>query len=274
MGSHEDLADDRAALLVRDAMDRATAELPALTDLAGPARAQGLRRRARVRAGIGGAVVAVAALSVAGALALPGDDGARSSTGSTGVAAAPGVVAQPPVHIDPTPGETSMADLPPAERARQEDFQNRAVAALQGLLPEAVGTVQRTDLTVSLYRGTKDGRTFDVVFSVRPSDTAAERCREIKGTVCTTGTLPDGTEVDASTSPVDSGAVTASRVWFRYGTSNVSLTVHPHEPSNTSAPVTGAQLLELAKAPVFLDLVKTADQHPMEAKHTLLPAGD
>ncbi|MER6445661.1 hypothetical protein [Streptomyces venezuelae] len=273
MGTDQDLADDRAALLVRDAMHRATAELPALTDLAGPARVQGLRRTARVRAATGAAVVAVAALSVGGALALPSGGDGRSATGSTDVAAAPpGVVPQPPVHIDPTPGQTSMADLPPAERARQEDFQNRAVAALQGLLPGAVGTVQRTDLTVSLYRATKDGKTFDIVFSVRSAADAAERCRETKGTVCAKATLPDGTEADASTSPVGSAAVTESRVWFRYGTSNVSLTVGPDEESNTSAPVTAGELLEVAKSPDFLGLVDAADKHPLEQEQPTVPA--
>ncbi|MFE9634238.1 hypothetical protein [Streptomyces sp. NPDC006463] len=37
----------------------------------GPARAQGLRRRARVRAAIGAGVVAVAAIGVAGAFVPP-----------------------------------------------------------------------------------------------------------------------------------------------------------------------------------------------------------
>ncbi|MGW6983905.1 hypothetical protein ACWGE1_31440 [Streptomyces sp. NPDC054932] len=274
MGTNEDLAEDRTALLLREAMDRATEELPAPADLVGPARAQGRRRRARARAAIGGGVLAVAALGVAGALALPGGDGARDAAGSTGVAAAPPqAVPQPPVHIDPTPGQTSMADLPPAERARQEAFQNRAVGVLQDLLPEAVGTVRRTDLTVSLYRATKDGRTFDIVFSVRPSDGTAEPCREIKGTVCAKATLPGGIAADAATSPINSGTVTETRVAFRYGGSDVRLTVNPDDASNTSAPVTGDQLLELAKAPAFLDLVKDADQQPMEQKQTLVPAG-
>ncbi|WKD34061.1 hypothetical protein [Streptomyces xanthophaeus] len=280
MGTNEDRTDDRAAaMLVRDAMDRATAELPAMVDLVGPARAQGLRRRARVRAAIGGAVLAVAGLGLAGAFVLPGDGDGRGATGVTGVidVAAPpaGSAPPPPVHLEPSPGESSMADLPPAERARQENFQNQAVGVLQQLLPPSVGTVQRIDLGVRHYQGTKDGKTFHIIFSVRPFEpgTAPQACREIKGTVCSKTTLPGGIEAAASISPVDNGDVTESRAWFRYGTSDVSLAVGPHEASHTSAPVTAQQLLDLAKSSAFLDLVKAADHDPLEEMQRTIPAG-
>ncbi|MFJ3516601.1 hypothetical protein [Streptomyces sp. NPDC090131] len=280
MVTHEDHTDDRAAaLLVRDAMDRATAELPAMTDLVGPARAQGLRRRARVRAAIGGAVLAVAGLGLAGAFVLPGD-GDKGATGSPGVidVAAPPTTSSgppPPIHLEPSPGESSMADLPPAERARQENFQNQAVGVLQQLLPPSVGTVQRIDLNVRHYQGTKDGKAFHILFSVRPFEpgTAHQACRAIKGTVCSKATLPGGIEADAWTSPINNGNVTESRVWFRYGTSSVSLSVGPHDASNTSAPVTAQQLLDLAKSTAFLDLVKAADRDPVEEMQRTAPAG-
>ncbi|MBT2477697.1 hypothetical protein [Streptomyces sp. ISL-94] len=265
--------------LVRDAMERTTTDLPPLPDLAGAARAQGRRRKARARAAMGGAVLAVAALGVAGGLALPGGGGADGAQGAAGVgvAAAPPDAAkpQPPVHLEPTPGETPMSALPPAERARQENFQNQAVGVLQGLLPEALGTLQRTDLHVYLYQAAKDGKTFTVVFSVRPSGSGAadKPCLEIKGQTCAKATLPDGTEVHAATAPVNSGTVTESRVFFHYGNSDVRLTVNPHDASNTSAPVTKEQLLEVAKAPAFLDLVKDADRQPVQEKQKTVPLG-
>ncbi|QES55251.1 hypothetical protein DEJ51_14525 [Streptomyces venezuelae] len=271
MGTNEDRTEDRAtAVLVRDAMDRALAELPTTADLVGPARAQGLRRRARVRAAIGGAVLAVAGLGLAGAFVLPGDGDDRGATGSTGVVDVAGPPTSsappPPIHLEPSPGESSMADLPPAERARQENFQNQAVGVLQQLLPPSVGTVQRIDLSVRQYQGSKDGKTFRIIFSVRPSEPgmAPQTCREIKDTVCSKATLPGGIRADAAVSPINNGNVTESRVWFRYGASDVSLRVGPHDASNTSAPVTGQQLLDVAGSAAFLDLVKAADRDPVE----------
>lgn len=280
MGTNENLRedlrevpDDRAVLLVRDAMDRTTADLPPLPDLVGAARAQGLRRKARVRAAIGGGVLAVAALGIAGAAALPFDNSSRKVSGVVNVAAPPSSTApQPPVHIEPTPGESSMADLPAAERTRQENFQNQAVGVLQELLPATVGTVQRTDLNVRQYRATKDGKTFVVIFSVRPSDEGPQPCVEIKGQTCKKATLPGGIEANAATMPMG-GTLTDSRLFFRYGKSNVLLYISADEASNTSAPVTNDQLLAIAKAPAFLDLVKTADSQPMEKEQITIPGG-
>ncbi|MFB6620406.1 hypothetical protein ACFCV9_40325 [Streptomyces sp. NPDC056367] len=283
MSTREELneaPDDTAALLVRDAMDRTTADLPPLPDLTGPARAQGRRRKARVRFAIGGGALAVAALGVAVA-ALPADTSGRQVSGRINVAAPPSTTApqpQPPVpvHIEPSPGEESMADLPPAERAKQEDFQNRAVPVLQRLLPQTVGTVQRTDLNVRMYQAKKDGKTFVIIFSVRPAGqwTGAKPClQQVKGMVCTNATLPGGIEAKASTMPMDNGGVTGTELSFHYGRSDVRLTVTPHTESNTSAPVTNDQLLELAKDPVFLDLVKAADTDPVEKEQQTIPGG-
>ncbi|MFD7260581.1 hypothetical protein [Streptomyces sp. NPDC059874] len=280
MGTNEDLyavPDDTAVVLVRDAMDRTTADLPPLPDLVGAARAQGRRRKARVRFAIGGGALAVAALGVAGAVALPVDNDKQKSSGVINVAAppsSPSTTPQPPVHITPSPGETSMAHLPPAERAKQEDFQNRAVPVLQSLLPPTVGTVQRTDLNVRMYHGTKDGKTFTIMFSVRPSGpgTNPKPCLEVKGQVCKKTVLPGGIQAHAGTAPINNGNVTETRLSFHYGRSDVSLSISPHDESNTSAPVTNDQILELAKAPAFLDLVKAADADPVEKEQKTAPA--
>ncbi|MFB7171366.1 hypothetical protein ACFCYM_11150 [Streptomyces sp. NPDC056254] len=270
MGTNEDTADARTALLVRDAMDRATAELPALMDLAGPARAQGRRRKARVRVAVGAGVLAVATLGAVTASMLPGSG--RQAPVEVVVAAPPSSSAPPqPLHIEPTPGESSMADLPAAERARQVNFQDQAVDVLQSLLPPTVGTVQRTDLRVNFYRATKDGTAFPLIFSVRPSGEKPQPCQEIRGRVCAKATLPGGIEAHASTIPT--GTVTETEVSFRYGTCNVRLSVFPDEAANASAPVTPAQLLDVVKAPAFLDLVKAAEAQPMEQEQRSIPGG-
>ncbi|WP_329381276.1 hypothetical protein OG625_16985 [Streptomyces sp. NBC_01351] len=282
MGTNDGLyevPDDRAVMLVRDAMDRTTTDLPPIPDLVGPARTQGRRRRARARFAIGGGVLAVAALGVTVSVALPADTSGRQVAGTVNVAAPPSssgsATPLPPVHIEPTPGGSSMADLPPAERAKQENFQNQAVPVLQSLLPATVGTVQRTDISVRLYQGTKDGKTFTISFSVRPSGpgTTAKRCLEGKGEVCKKTTLPGGIEAHAATAPINNGNVTETRLSFRYGQSDVYLSISPHDESNTSAPVTNDQLLELAKATPFLDLVKSADADPVEKEQKSVPLG-
>ncbi|MFE6907580.1 hypothetical protein [Streptomyces erythrochromogenes] len=266
-----DAADARTAVLVREAMDRATAELPALLDLSGPARAQGRRRRARVRVAIGAGVLAVATLGAVTASLLPGGGGQRPVEDVVAAPPASPTAPPQPVHIEPTPGESSMAGLPPAERARQEDFQNRAVGVLQSLLPPAVGTVQRTDLKVNFFQATKDGTAFPVIFSVRPSGEKPQPCQEVRGRVCAKATLPGGIEAHASTIPT--GTATETEVSFRYGTCNVRLSVFPHEASNTSAPVTPAQLLDVVGAPAFLDLVRAAEAQPMEEEQRSVPGG-
>lgn len=286
MGTNEDLhevPDDRAVMLVRDAMDRTTSDLPPLPDLVGAARTQGRRRRTRARFAIGGAVFTVAALGVAGAVALPADKSGPQVTGQMNVAAPPpspsssSSVPLPPVHIEPSPGGDSMADLPPDQRAKQKNFQNQAVPVLQSLLPATIGTVQRTDLNVNMYQGTKDGKTFTIIFSVRPSgpDTSAKGpdCVTAKGQVCKRTTLPGGIEAMSATSPINNGNVSETRLHFRYGKSTVSLVISPHDESNTSAPVTNDQLLEVAKASAFLDLVKAADANPVQKEQKTVPLG-
>jgi hypothetical protein len=282
--------EDRTILLVRDAMDRASADLPPLPDLTGPALAEGRRRKSRTRLAIASGVLTVVAIGTAGALALPGGGhSAAAPPAATSSASPPAASASPsspptasaspsfpPVHIEPTPGEESMADLPAAERTRQEDFQRRAVGVLQELLPEGIGAVQRTDLNVSRYQVTKGEKEFVLIFSVRPRDPGRSQkpCLDaVKGMVCKDATLPGGIEAQAVTMPMDSGEVTATSVNFRYGGSDVSLWLNPHDASNTSAPVTNDQLLAVAAAPAFLDLVRIADEQPMQEKQTSIPGG-
>lgn len=269
--------EDRTVLLVRDAMDRASADLPPLPDLAGPALAEGRRRKSRTRLAVASGVLCLAALGTAGAVSLTG--GGHSAPAPPAAATVtPTPTASPlpePVHIEPTPGEESMADLPDAERTRQENFQQQAVGVLQELLPEGIGTVQRTDIDVRQYQVTKGGKKFVLIFSVRPHDASrsSKPCADVKGVVCKTATLPDGVEAEAITMPMDSGEVTGTWVAFRYGGSDVSLSLNPDAASNTSAPVTNDQLLAVAAAPAFLDLVRIADEQPMEERQSSVPAG-
>lgn len=267
MSTHEELyelPDDGAVMLIRDTMARTTADLPPLPDLVGPARAQGRRRKARVRFAIGGGALAVAALSLTASVALPAGGGGQRAGGVAGAPVRPSGSASAPPPLLTSPGPERMADLPEAERIKQENFQKQAVPVLQSLLPQAVGTVTPTGITVREYLGTKDGKTFTITFSVRPSGGyGVEPCREVADQVCSQSTLPGGIEAYAGTQRLITG-LTSVWLGFEYGKSNVGLSVGPHEGSNISAPITNEQILELAKDPAFLDLVKAADADPVE----------
>ena len=276
--------EDRTVLLVRDAMDRASDDLPPLPDLVGPALTEGRRRRFRTRLAIASGLLTVAAIGTAGAVAgLPGGGHTAPAAPAATVSPSPPhpstvspAPSFPPIHIEPSPGEKSMADLPEAERARQEGFQQQAVGVLQELLPEGIGTVQRTDLDVTRYQVTKGEKEFVLIFSVRPGDPSRSQkpCLDaVKGMVCKKATLPGGIEAEATTAPMNSGEVTGTWVSFHYGSSDVSLWLNPHDASNTSAPVTNDQLLAVAADPAFLDLIRVADERPMEEKQTSIPGG-
>lgn len=262
---HDDTEDARTVLLVRHAMDTASADLPPLPDLAGPAAAEGRRRTGRRRLALGTTALAMALAGAAATTLLPGTGAAPPVV--TPAAAPSASAGHPePVHIEPTPGEKSMADLPARERSRQVEFQNQAAGVLQALLPTGTGTVRRTDLNVSRYQVDQGGRTFVLVFSVRPSTRSASgpSCAEAKGAECASKTLPGGVKAVAVTAPVGSGTVTETRVRFHYGRSEVRLSLSPDEAAGVSAPVTGTRLLDVAGAPDFLDLVAYAERQPME----------
>lgn len=271
--------EDPTVLLVRDAMERASDDLPPLPDLTGPALAEGRRRRSRARLALAAGVLCAAVLGTAGAVTLTGGGHAAPAPPAAATPTAthpPTASATPePVHIEPTPGERSMADLPAAERRRQESFQQQAVGVLQELLPDGIGTVQRTDLNVRQYQVTQGEKQFVLIFSVRPHDPdrTSKPCADVKGMVCATAALPDSVEAEAITMPMGSGDVTGTFVSFEYGRSDVSLALNPDETSNTSAPVTNDQLLAVAAAPAFLDLVRIADERPMEEQQMSVQGG-
>lgn len=297
-------ADD---LLIRAAMKQAVEGAPALPDLVPVALAQGRRRRNRARAAVGAGVTGVVALGVFGAVvSMWGGDGGTQPTQtwsaasqSTAVSPPPSPAVSPPpaptateaprpvptpVHIEPDPGESSMADLPTAERLRQEEFQLQAAALLDELFPRRLGPVRPVDLAVSQYRAGQDGNTFPVIFSVRPKAApsgaapADPPCRDIpsKGLRCRSVTLPDGItfrSVTVAGDAKESPTVTDVDIRFSYGVSTVRLSVDGDHSSMVSAPVNSDQLLAVARDSRFMELVKYADRHPMEDKEHSVRGG-
>lgn len=283
-------------LLIKLAMERTAEGAPALPDLVPAALVQGRRRRTRARAAVGAGMTAVVALGLFG-VALPmwgsGGGAQRAQTGSvasrtTITAPDPAPTDAPravptPVHIEPTPGETSMADLPAAERVRQEEFQQEAALLLGELLRDGFDAVRPVDLAVSRYQGEADGNAFPVLFSVRPQGDpghlgADPVCRDnaLKGFRCKTAMLPGGIKVRAITAEGNGqGARTLTGVdlRFAYGDSTVRLTVDGDDTSMVSSPVTVDQLLAAAGDARFLELVAYADRHPMEDKEHSVRGG-
>lgn len=291
--------------LVRVAMERAAEGAPPLPDLVPAAVAQGRSRRTRARAAVGAGVSAVVALGVFGAtLPLWGADegGAARPARSWSAAAraaeatppsateatpptateAPRAV-RPPVHVEPGPGESSMADLPAAERARQESFQQKVARLLDELLPRGLGTVHPVDLAVSRYQTAEDGSTFPVVLSVRrrgdgDEGPEAPPCRDnpAKGFQCKQAMLPGGLKARAVTAVGNSRGsqtITGVDVTFDYRDSAVRLAVTGDDTTMVSAPVTADQLLAVAADARFLELVAYADSRPMEEKDGAIRGG-
>ncbi|MEU9671566.1 hypothetical protein AB0E25_39735 [Streptomyces bobili] len=282
--------DCRNALLVKYAMERTVAELP-FHDLVPTAVAQGRRRRTRARLAIVAGVACVAgAVVVLGSVTLPlggGGDTVRpaaSSTPESRESRDQVEVPAPyrtPVHIEPTDDEeSSMADLPATERERREEFQQRAAVLLDELLPDAVGLIRPVDLAVKRYQGeTEDGKVFPVIFSVRPSDEGPgpKACPDgpaaLRGETCEQATLPGDIEATVYRMISDSPETMATLVHFSYGHSDVSLTVNPAEDATASAPVTSAELLAAVGDSRFLDMVRYADENPMQERQTSIVGG-
>ncbi|MFD5574889.1 hypothetical protein [Streptomyces cadmiisoli] len=284
--------DDRHnALLVREAMKRTVAELPPVHDLVPTAITQGRRRRTRARLVIAAGAACVAGAVVFGAVTLPAGDGGDMTvrpamSGTPTPSESLDKVEEPepyrtPVHIEPSDDEEqSMADLPAAERERREEFQQRAAVLLDELLPDAVGLIRPVDLEVRRYLGeSEDGKTFPVIFSVRPSGdgSSPKPCPEepgaLKGGSCEQATLPGGIEATSYRLLSDSPETTATTVSFSYGNSDVSLAVTPDTDTTTSAPVTSKQLLAAVGDSRFLDLVRYADENPMQERQTSIAGG-
>ncbi|MFF3844272.1 hypothetical protein [Streptomyces sp. NPDC002328] len=283
-------ADRHDALLVRDVMEHTVAELAPVGDLVRDAVVQGRRRRARRRFATAAGVVCAAGAVVFASVTLPGggDGGERVGPAASG-APSPGESLVPdeepapyrtPVHIKPTDDEEStMADLPAAERSRQEDFQQQAAVLLDELLPNGVGLIRPVDLSVRRYQGeTEDGKVFPVIFSVRPSaeDSGPNPCPApgtLNGGTCEQATLPGGLKATAYRILSDSPTTTATLVHFAYGSSEVELTVNPDPEHRTSAPVTTEQLLSAAADSRLLNLVRYADEHPMQEEQRNVNGG-
>ncbi|MFJ7626568.1 hypothetical protein ACIQZN_08775 [Streptomyces sp. NPDC097595] len=280
---------DDDELLVRTAMERATDGAPPLPDLLPGALVQGRRRRARARAAIGATATAIVGLGVFGA-ALPvwGGDGEPvrqwSAASQTSPVPTPTAVpVRPPVHIEPSPGETSMADLPEHEFSRQRVFQNETAGVLETLLPKAIGPVRPVDIAVNRYQGGADGRVFPITLSIRPLATgkaarADPPCLDVavKDLRCDEVSLPGGIMAQAITAAGNAKGgktITGVTVRFTYRHSRVVLTVGGDDTAMVSAPVTADQLVAVAGDPMFIETVAYADERPMEAKEGSVRGG-
>ncbi|MEU1538421.1 hypothetical protein ABZ461_09900 [Actinacidiphila glaucinigra] len=284
MGDDMPEEDGRNALLVRDAMERTLAELPSIHDLVPAAVTQGRRRRARTRVAVAAGVACAVAAVVFGSVTLPAGSGRTTVRPAASGTPAPRESPEPyrtPVHIEPTSDdEETMADLPPSERQRREDFQQQAAALLDKLLPEAVGLIRPVDFEVRRYEGqTKDGKVFPIIFSVRPSGerSAPKPCPDdpgaLKGGSCERATLPGGIEAASYRLFVNSAETTGTTVYFSYGDSDVELAVYPDDDAAVSAPVTNKELLAVVGDSRFLDLVRYADESPMQERQISIAGG-
>ncbi|MGI5139123.1 MULTISPECIES: hypothetical protein [unclassified Streptomyces] len=280
--------DRRSALLVRDEMERTVAELPPSLDLVPAAIAQGRRRKARARLALAAGIACVAGAVVFGSLTLPAGGGtpttvrpATSATPSPHESVKEPEPYRTPVHVEPTSDdERAMAQLPPAERKRRARFQQQAAVLLDELLPDTVGLIRPVDLAVSRYQAeTKDGKVFPVIFSVRPSGdgSGARPCLSaalaVKGGSCAQAILPGGITATSLSTVADSTGTTATEVHFSYGHSDVALEVVPDAKARASAPVTNEELLAAVADSRFLELVRYADEHPMEKKQISIVGG-
>lgn len=278
--------DRRSALLVRDAMERTVAELPPLHDLVPAAVTQGRRRRLRARLVIAAGSACVAGAAVVASLTLSGEDDARttvrpatSDTPSLHESPSPDREPEPyrtPVHIEPTShAERAMANLTPAERKRQAEFQQQAAVLLDRLLPDTVGLVRPVYDDARLYQGkTEGGKVFPLIFTVRPSQggSGPRPCSEAitkKGGSCEHATLPGGSGIKATSLRlfVESPEIMSTQVAFSYAHSDVVLTVYPDVDAPASSPVTGEELLAAVGDSRFLDLVRDAAELPLARKH-------
>ncbi|MFI2760849.1 hypothetical protein ACH5A3_18570 [Streptomyces echinatus] len=288
MNDHITEEDRRSALLVRDVMDSAVAELPSTHDLVPAAITQGRRRKARARLAIAAGIACVAGAAVLGSLTLTaGGDAGRTVRPATSGTPSPHQSVQPepyrtPIHIDPTSDdERSMANLPPTERKRRAQFQQQAAVLLDKLLPDSVGLIRPVDLYVSRYQGeTTDGKVFTIIFSVRPSGDGPDSkpcppaaALATKGGSCKQVTLPGGIKATSLRVLTDSPETMSTDVLFRYGHSDVRVSVEPDVNAKASAPVTSEELLAAVGDSRFLDLVRYADEHPMQKKQTTIAGG-
>ncbi|KOU71145.1 hypothetical protein ADK61_31950 [Streptomyces sp. XY66] len=281
MGINTSEDDRRNALMLRDAMEHAVEDLPAVSDLVPTAIVQGRRARARARAGIAAAVVCVAGAVVFGALALQGSGGATkgrpaaTATSSSSPTPAP---YRRPVRVEPSKGGTPSAPSP-ADKTRVEAYQQRAAVLLDELLPDSVGLIRPVEGQVTRYQGeTKDGKIFPVLLSVHPSDpeTSPISCLAAPNprvAECREATLSGGIKATSFHTPSDYPGTTAAVVSFSYKTSVVSLTIVPADGGKASAPVSSQELLAAVGDSRFLDFVRDAHDNPVQKRQTSVRGG-
>ncbi|MFD6531929.1 hypothetical protein [Streptomyces sp. NPDC060184] len=290
-----DFERETSAALLRAAMEHASEQAQPPGDLVAGAVAQGRRRRARAQIAMGAGVTAAVALGVF-AVTAPWSSGApaqatgvgsasdsvrdsgRESSPESGPGSDPTDASRTPVHVVPSPGESSMADLPAAERKRQQRFQQTAATTIDHLLP-GTGTIRPVDLRVNLYQLADGSEVFPLTFSVRPAakdgDHHAPACVDdpAKHSTCQEVELPGGIHATARTAAMNSLDTTGVSIEFGYGGSLVEVSVSPDDLHGASAPVTVEQLTAIAGDADFLRLVAYADRNPMEEEQTTVVGG-
>ncbi|MFE5484974.1 hypothetical protein [Streptomyces sp. NPDC056527] len=265
------------ATLLKSAMERTTEDLPPLPDLAPVAIVQGRRRRARARLAAVGGVFGTVTAAALGLTLLPGP-----GTGVAMPAAPPDAFPSAyhtPVRLTPTPGQEPPAPETGAEAERRAQFQQQVAALLDELLPTNVTDIRPVEGEVSLYQITSSGRDFTTMLSVRPAEgEALQPCRDMpsKKTTCEKADLGTGRTAQVYSMPVNDLDTMGAMVVFAYGRSHVLLSVNPSEAAGkpgVSAPVTADQLLTVARDDRFTNLVKYADENPVQKKSTAVSGG-
>ncbi|WP_405938230.1 hypothetical protein OG338_17550 [Streptomyces sp. NBC_00726] len=265
--------DMREESVLRDAMSQAADALPPLPDLVPAALSLGRRRRARARArgAVAGSVFGVVTAVALGLSVLRPWSGreadAPPARPPVSASPTPSAPERAPVHVEPGPGRSfPNARLPKAERARQDTFQQTAAVTLDDVLPASVGTIRPQDNDVRYFRGESAGRAVTVVFSVRSRPEAVpESCvnEPRKHATCEVVALKDGSPAHVRKLPSHAYGATEVSVGFRFGGSDVSLTVSPGSSSAASAPVTPAQLVRAVNDQRLRKLMMYADEHPV-----------
>ncbi|WP_405459023.1 hypothetical protein OG786_17830 [Streptomyces sp. NBC_00101] len=269
-------------LLLRSVMEEAAGREPLRGDLVAGAMALGRRRRARTRIALGSGITAVMALGVFAAT-TPWSAGGTATPAVTGSDPSPAALVDPdiladaeqvdrprePVHVEPSPGEFSMAELTTAERKMQEEFQQGAAKDLDDML-YLQGVVHPVDLRVSQYQLKAGKFTYPLTFSIRPAEgnEAGEqrKCpqRPAKRSTCDEFVMRDGTMATATTAPVGPSDLMGARVEFTYENQSVELSVAPDLVHGRSSPVTVEQLRTMARDSRITGPVKFVAAHPME----------
>ncbi|MFJ9429293.1 hypothetical protein ACIRQY_06460 [Streptomyces sp. NPDC101490] len=258
--------------MLRRAMDRTADELPPLPDLAPVAVRLGRRRRARARFAVAGGVFGTATAAVLGVSLFPG-----GSAGTAVPAAPPAAFPSayhPPVEVRPTPGQPAPEQVPGAEAERRDEFQQQVSALLDELLPASVTEVRPVAGVVSDYRITAGGTVFPVKLSVRPAPgESLPACADVpaKRTTCETAALGGGRTAHVYGMAVNRTETLGAMVVTRYGRSQALLSVDP--AATASAPVTPGQLLAVVRDPRFTELLKYADEHPVQPKGSPVRGG-